>query len=76
MTERYLHINHIADLIAAEITGRIDDVGERNWSDGKVNRRRICGYMSFTGQKIFLHLNLNLFVNIVRKRLLMNSRRK
>ena len=27
MTERYLHINHIADLIAAEITGKIDDVG-------------------------------------------------
>lgn len=27
MTERYLHINHIAGLIAAEITGRIDDVG-------------------------------------------------
>jgi len=27
MTERYLHVTHIADLIAADITGRIDDVG-------------------------------------------------
>ena len=27
MTERYLHINRIADLIAAEITGRIDEEG-------------------------------------------------
>lgn len=43
MTERYLHINHIADLIAAEITGRIDDVGreelERWKSESPENMR-------------------------------------
>lgn len=44
MTERYLHINHIADLIAAEITGRIDDVGREElerWKGESLENMRL-----------------------------------
>ena len=73
MTERYLHINRIADLIAAEITGRIDEEGREELERWKGESSE---NMNFTDHKIFGHLSLNSFVNIVWGRLLMNSRRE